>query len=38
MVPLGTTGHYVQVELRSTVFDSTANTRAVIAAFRLELP
>ena len=38
MVPLSTTGRYVQVELRSTVYDSTANTRAVIAAFRLELP
>ncbi len=38
MLPAGTTGRYVQVELRSTVFDSTANTRVVIAAFRSELP
>jgi hypothetical protein len=38
MVPAGTTGRYVQVELRSTVYDSTTNTRAVIAAFRSELP
>jgi hypothetical protein len=38
MLPAGTTGRYVQVELRSTVFESIANTRAVAAAFRSELP
>ncbi len=38
MLPSHTSGRYVQVELRSTVYRSTANTRAVIAAFRSELP
>jgi hypothetical protein len=38
MLPIDTTGRYVQVELRSTVYDSTASTRIVIAAVRAELP
>jgi hypothetical protein len=37
MLPSYTSGRYVQVELRSTVYRSTVNTRAVIAAFRSEL-
>jgi hypothetical protein len=38
MLPPGTTGRYVQVELRDTIYDSTVNTRTVITAFRTELP
>ncbi len=37
MLPAETTGRYVQIELRDTVYSSTLNTRAVINAVRAEL-